>query len=188
MIYRQYISTQCKPRWHLQITRDFPCLIANVECHHHVIGSRQKLAMCRLMMPSGRVWSMSGGRSGTIDGSWKINLKRNTLTAPTIKTAIDLWIRILQPLQDVIANPTATAPTFSVFAMATVSQPPQTPPSQPPPPPGTIVPQTSPQLVPSRQPLPLSASQEGQVREIYHKRVRNKCAEEVRRMSLVPHI
>ncbi|KAI4715771.1 hypothetical protein E4T48_08057 [Aureobasidium sp. EXF-10727] len=64
--------------------------------------------------------------------------------------------------------------------MATVSQPPQTPPSQPPPPPGTTVPQTSPQLVPSRQPLPLSASQEGQVREIYHKRVRNKCAEEVR--------
>ena len=167
MIYRQYISTQCKPRWHLQITRDFPCLIANVECHHHVIGSRQKLAMCRLMMPSGRVWLVSGGRSGTIDGSWKINLKRNTLTAPTIKTAIDLWIRILQPLQDVIANPTATAPTFSVFAMATVSQPPQTP---------------------SRQPLPLSASQEGQVREIYHKRVRNQCAEEVRRMSLVPHI
>lgn len=35
---------------------------------------------------------------------------------------------------------------------------------------------------PSRSPLPLSASQESQVRELYHKRVRNKCADEVRGM------
>ena len=33
---------------------------------------------------------------------------------------------------------------------------------------------------PSLTPLPLSASQETQVREIYHRRVRNKCANEVR--------
>lgn len=31
-----------------------------------------------------------------------------------------------------------------------------------------------------RSPLPLSASQEGQVRELYYKRVRQKCADEVR--------
>jgi COX assembly protein 1 len=35
-------------------------------------------------------------------------------------------------------------------------------------------------LNPTRKPLPLSASQESQVRELYHKRVRNKCAEQVR--------
>ncbi|KAF2766145.1 hypothetical protein EJ03DRAFT_278682 [Teratosphaeria nubilosa] len=33
---------------------------------------------------------------------------------------------------------------------------------------------------PSRSPLPLSAAQEGQVRELYYKRVRNKCADAVR--------
>ncbi|EME83278.1 uncharacterized protein MYCFIDRAFT_45911 [Pseudocercospora fijiensis CIRAD86] len=33
---------------------------------------------------------------------------------------------------------------------------------------------------PSRSPLPLSASQEAQVRELYYKRVRTKCADEVR--------
>ncbi|KAK5121107.1 hypothetical protein LTR85_005591 [Meristemomyces frigidus] len=39
---------------------------------------------------------------------------------------------------------------------------------------------TSPSPVLSRNPLPLSASQESQVRELYYKRVRNKCADEVR--------
>lgn len=33
-----------------------------------------------------------------------------------------------------------------------------------------------------RKPIPLSASQESQVRELYYKRVRNKCADEVRGM------
>ena len=33
---------------------------------------------------------------------------------------------------------------------------------------------------PSRKPIPLSASQESQVRELYFKRVRTKCADEVR--------
>jgi COX assembly protein 1 len=37
-------------------------------------------------------------------------------------------------------------------------------------------------LNPTRKPLPLSASQESQVRELYYKRVRNKCADEVRGM------
>ncbi|GAM87419.1 hypothetical protein ANO11243_054430 [Dothideomycetidae sp. 11243] len=41
-------------------------------------------------------------------------------------------------------------------------------------------PTQNPDLVPSRSPLPLSASQEAQVREIYHRNVRNKCADEVR--------
>ncbi|KAF1353736.1 cytochrome c oxidase biogenesis protein Cmc1 like-domain-containing protein, partial [Delphinella strobiligena] len=36
------------------------------------------------------------------------------------------------------------------------------------------------EVTPARQPLPLSATQEGQVREIYYKRVRTKCADEVR--------
>lgn len=40
-------------------------------------------------------------------------------------------------------------------------------------------------LNPTRKPLPLSASQESQVRELYYKRVRNKCADEVRGM---PHM
>ncbi|PNS17348.1 hypothetical protein CAC42_7031 [Sphaceloma murrayae] len=37
-----------------------------------------------------------------------------------------------------------------------------------------------PEVDPSKRPIPLSASQEAQVREIYHKNVRNKCADEVR--------
>jgi COX assembly protein 1 len=36
---------------------------------------------------------------------------------------------------------------------------------------------------PTRSPLPLSSSQESQVRELYHKRVRMKCADEVRGQS-----
>ncbi|KAK6393430.1 hypothetical protein LTR95_019599, partial [Oleoguttula sp. CCFEE 5521] len=39
---------------------------------------------------------------------------------------------------------------------------------------------STPTPLPSRNPLPLSASQEGQVRELYYKRVRTKCADEVR--------
>lgn len=35
-------------------------------------------------------------------------------------------------------------------------------------------------VVPSRNPLPLTANQESQVRELYHKRVRTKCADQVR--------
>ena len=34
--------------------------------------------------------------------------------------------------------------------------------------------------VPSRNPLPLSASQESQVRDIYYARVRKNCAEEIK--------
>ncbi|KAF8241643.1 hypothetical protein K440DRAFT_481334, partial [Wilcoxina mikolae CBS 423.85] len=34
--------------------------------------------------------------------------------------------------------------------------------------------------LPSRNPLPLSASQEGQVRDLYYARVRGLCAEEIR--------
>jgi COX assembly protein 1 len=34
--------------------------------------------------------------------------------------------------------------------------------------------------VPSRNPLPLSASQEAQVRDIYYARVRNLCADEIK--------
>ncbi|KAH8173854.1 cytochrome c oxidase biogenesis protein cmc1 like domain-containing protein [Sarocladium implicatum] len=34
--------------------------------------------------------------------------------------------------------------------------------------------------VPSRNPLPLSASQEAQVRDIFHARVRKQCAEEIK--------
>ncbi|KAA6416371.1 MAG: hypothetical protein FRX48_01091 [Lasallia pustulata] len=34
--------------------------------------------------------------------------------------------------------------------------------------------------LPSRNPLPLSAAQEGQVRDLYYKRVRGKCANEIR--------
>lgn len=37
-------------------------------------------------------------------------------------------------------------------------------------------------LDPTRTPLPLTASQEAQVRELYYKRVRTKCADEVRGM------
>jgi hypothetical protein len=38
--------------------------------------------------------------------------------------------------------------------------------------------------VPSRNPLPLSASQEAQVRDIYYARVRNLCAEEIKGQPL----
>ncbi|KAK3111193.1 hypothetical protein LTR53_013797 [Teratosphaeriaceae sp. CCFEE 6253] len=41
-----------------------------------------------------------------------------------------------------------------------------------------LAPRPSP--LPSRNPLPLSSSQESQVKELYHKRVRTKCADEVR--------
>lgn len=41
--------------------------------------------------------------------------------------------------------------------------------------------------LPARTPLPLSASQEQQVRDIYHKRVRAKCAEEIRGMLIHSH-
>lgn len=34
--------------------------------------------------------------------------------------------------------------------------------------------------LPSRNPLPLSSAQEAQVRELYYKRVRNLCANEIR--------
>ncbi|TWU76253.1 hypothetical protein ED733_004946 [Metarhizium rileyi] len=42
------------------------------------------------------------------------------------------------------------------------------------------VPDQRPGLVPSRNPLPLSASQESQVRDIFYARVRRQCAEEIR--------
>lgn len=42
--------------------------------------------------------------------------------------------------------------------------------------------------VPSRNPLPLSASQEAQVREMYHSRVRSYCAAEIKCSSSVPSI
>ena len=34
--------------------------------------------------------------------------------------------------------------------------------------------------MPSRNPLPLSASQEAQVREVFNKRVRDQCADEIK--------
>lgn len=37
-----------------------------------------------------------------------------------------------------------------------------------------------PKPLPSRNPLPLSAAQEGQVRDMYYARVRGICAEEIR--------
>ncbi|KAK0509249.1 hypothetical protein JMJ35_008620 [Cladonia borealis] len=37
--------------------------------------------------------------------------------------------------------------------------------------------------VPSRNPIPLSASQEAAVTELYHKRVRNLCADEIREFA-----
>ncbi|KAF4124873.1 COX assembly mitochondrial protein 1 [Geosmithia morbida] len=37
--------------------------------------------------------------------------------------------------------------------------------------------------VPSRNPLPLSASQEGQVRDIYYGRVRKQCVEEIKQFA-----
>ena len=41
-------------------------------------------------------------------------------------------------------------------------------------------PKTTPLLLPSRNPLPLSAGQEQQVRDLYYKRVRGYCADEIR--------
>ncbi len=38
--------------------------------------------------------------------------------------------------------------------------------------------------MPSVNPLPLSAAQEQQVRELYYKRVRGYCADEIKRMSI----
>ena len=46
----------------------------------------------------------------------------------------------------------------------------------------TLRPGASP--VPSRNPIPLSASQEAAVTELYHKRVRNLCADEIRGASM----
>ena len=40
-------------------------------------------------------------------------------------------------------------------------------------------------LDPARTPLPLTASQEAQVRELYYKRVRGRCADEVRGMFVL---
>src|SRR4051812_31197865 len=56
--------------------------------------------------------------------------------------------------------------------MATTASPPQTSAST-----------SSP--IPSRNPLPLSAAQEQQVRDLYYKRVRTRCANEIRGMPLV---
>ena len=41
-------------------------------------------------------------------------------------------------------------------------------------------------LDPARTPLPLTASQEAQVRELYYKRVRTRCADEVRGTCCIP--
>jgi len=38
--------------------------------------------------------------------------------------------------------------------------------------------------VPSRNPLPLSASQEAQVRDIFYQKVRKECADEIKGTSL----
>jgi len=48
----------------------------------------------------------------------------------------------------------------------------------------TTAPTASP--LPTRNPMPLSASQEGQVRDIYYARVRGFCAEEIRRLAHSP--
>ncbi|KAL8813327.1 MAG: hypothetical protein Q9200_000348 [Gallowayella weberi] len=45
-------------------------------------------------------------------------------------------------------------------------------------------PKPGPVQIPSRNPLPLSASQEAQVRELYYKRVRGYCADEIRDFAL----
>ncbi|KAL2351169.1 hypothetical protein BJ546DRAFT_1052483 [Cryomyces antarcticus] len=47
-------------------------------------------------------------------------------------------------------------------------------------PPSTEPRPVAPAAVPSRNPIPLSSSQEGQVRDLYYKRVRTKCAIEIR--------
>ncbi|MCJ1294708.1 hypothetical protein MMC34_006266 [Xylographa carneopallida] len=43
-----------------------------------------------------------------------------------------------------------------------------------------VAPKTTPLPLPSRNPLPLSAGQEQQVRDLYYKRVRGYCANEIR--------
>lgn len=43
-----------------------------------------------------------------------------------------------------------------------------------------VTPQAEPRPNPSRNPLPLSAAQEAQVRDLYYKRVRAYCADEIR--------
>lgn len=40
--------------------------------------------------------------------------------------------------------------------------------------------------IPSRNPLPLSASQESQVRDIYYARVRKQCADEIKGQTTEP--
>lgn len=40
--------------------------------------------------------------------------------------------------------------------------------------------------IPSRNPLPLSASQEAQVRDIFYARVRSHCTEEIKGTYLLP--
>lgn len=42
--------------------------------------------------------------------------------------------------------------------------------------------------VPSRNPLPLSASQEAQVRDIYYARVRKQCADEIKGKAQGPRV
>lgn len=59
--------------------------------------------------------------------------------------------------------------------MATMATNPSTGPDVP-----VINTQRQPKAVPSRNPLPLSASQEAQVREFYYKRVRALCAPEIK--------
>ncbi|KAL9601694.1 MAG: hypothetical protein Q9179_002784 [Wetmoreana sp. 5 TL-2023] len=44
-------------------------------------------------------------------------------------------------------------------------------------------PKTEPPKLPSRNPIPLSASQDAQVRELYYKRVRGYCATEIREFA-----
>lgn len=42
--------------------------------------------------------------------------------------------------------------------------------------------------IPSRNPLPLSASQESQVRDIYYARVRKQCADEIKGQTAEPRL
>lgn len=53
-------------------------------------------------------------------------------------------------------------------------------------PPSTAPPSTSPSPIPSKNPLPLSAYQEGQVRDLYYARVRGLCAKEIKRITFPP--
>lgn len=47
-----------------------------------------------------------------------------------------------------------------------------------------VTPQGEPRPLPSRNPLPLSSAQEAQVRDLYYKRVRAHCADEIRGTSI----